>query len=77
MLRLVFLGRLSDLAGAPERMVPDAPTLSALIDSLEAPLAAALDDPRVRFAIDGVVCARDSAIPPGAEVAFLPAVSGG
>lgn len=77
MLRLVFLGRLGDVAGAAEREVPDAATISALIDSLEPLLAAALSDPRVRYAVNGVVSVRDAALPPGAEVAFLPAVSGG
>ena len=77
MLRLVFLGRLGDVAGAAERAVPHAPTIAALIASLETVLAAAVSDPRVRYAVNGVVCGRDAALPPAAEVAFLPAVSGG
>ena len=56
---------------------PNATGRQNLLASLETVLAAAVSDPRVRYAVNGVVCGRDTELPPAAEVAFLPAVSGG
>lgn len=78
-LKLVFLGRLEDAAGAGERLVPHAPALAAVLAALEPDLAEALRAPRIRIAVNGVL-ARDAAalvLADGDELAFLPPVSGG
>jgi sulfur-carrier protein len=78
-LKLVFLGRLEDAAGAPEREVATASSLEAVFGALEPELAEALQGERIRWAVNGALCRRD-AVPPledGDEIAFLPPVSGG
>lgn len=78
-LRLLFLGRLRDAAGDPERMVDYAPGATAVLSALEPELAAALSDPRIRLAVNGrIVASRDGLeLADGDELAFLPPVSGG
>lgn len=76
--RLVFLGRLEDLAGAGEREVAAGP-LEAVLAALEPDLAVALLGERVRIALNGELLAnRDGIVlAEGDELAFLPPVSGG
>jgi sulfur-carrier protein len=78
-LRLVFLGRLADVAGGAERVVEVAGSLEALLASLEPELAAALNAERVKLALNGTVVADRAALAlkDGDELAFLPPVSGG
>ena len=78
-LRLVFLGRLEDVAGAGERLVPLVATVDAAIAALEGPLAQALVAPRVRLAVNGILLHDTDAplLKDGDEIAFLPPVSGG
>lgn len=78
MARLVFLGRLADLAGAQEQAVEPGPLVEALA-LLPQSLAAALLDERIRIAHNGVLIAEPEAIMLEAddELAFLPPVSGG
>ncbi len=77
-LRLLFLGRLQDLAGAGEQMVrAEAATVAKLIAGLDPLLAAELASERVRIAVNGAVVGRDAVLRDGDEVAFLPPVSGG
>jgi len=78
-LKLVFLGRLEDAAGAPEREVATVPSLDALLDLLEHDLATQLRGERVRLAINGALCPPGArpALNDGDELAFLPPVSGG
>lgn len=77
--RLVFLGRLEDVAGAAELSLPGPFTYGALIGRLTHELAEALSGERIRLALNGSVIARDAAleIADGDELAFLPPVSGG
>jgi|MedtruStandDraft_1076414.scaffolds.fasta_scaffold106662_2 molybdopterin synthase sulfur carrier subunit len=78
-LKLVFLGRLEDVAGGAERAIPLVSTIDAAIAALEPALAQALTGPRVKLAINGVLL-RGRETPPladGDEIAFLPPVSGG
>ena len=80
MIRLVFLGRLADLAGAPQREIAAAAPLSLaeLLRALDQELADALHDARIRLAVNGTLVMRDGLIvQPGDEIAFLPPVSGG
>ena len=80
MIRLVFLGRLADLAGAGELMfAAEAPlTLDAILTGLDPPLAAALRQDRVKCAVNGSIVPQHRLnVVPGDELAFLPPVSGG
>lgn len=80
MARLLFLGRLEDIAGAGEMHLPlSVPTsLAEVIARLPEDLAAAVVAPRVRLAVNGVLCAdRDRIVAVADELAFLPPVSGG
>lgn len=76
--RLVFLGRLEDLAGSGEREVTEGP-LEAVLAALEPDLAVALLGERVRIALNGALLADRGGIVlgEGDELAFLPPVSGG
>lgn len=80
MARLLFLGRLEDMAGAAEMHLPlSVPTpLAEVIARLPDGLAAAVADPRVRLAVNGILCAdRHRVVAVADELAFLPPVSGG
>ncbi|MBW8783767.1 MAG: MoaD/ThiS family protein [Novosphingobium sp.] len=80
-LKLVFLGRLEDAAGAPELTapLPQPATLSALLGSLPPTVAEAVSGGRVKLALNGriVPCSADTPLSDGDELAFLPPVSGG
>lgn len=78
-LKLVFLGRLEDAAGAPELAVAPASSLDAVLADLDPALAAALSGERVRLALNGTLVADRGALTlrDGDELAFLPPVSGG
>ncbi len=78
MARLVFLGRLADLAGGVERDVAPGP-LADILAALPVELAVALLDERVRIALNGELLAEPGGIvlAEGDELAFLPPVSGG
>ncbi len=74
----MFLGRLEDLAGAPELTVAAGP-LAQVLAALDRELAIALLVDRVRLALNGEVLAERGGIvlADGDELAFLPPVSGG
>lgn len=78
MAKLVFLGRLADVAGAPEREVEPGP-LAEVLAMLPGELAVALLDERVRMALNGELVSEPEAVmlEAGDELAFLPPVSGG
>lgn len=78
MAKLVFLGKLADLAGAAEREVAPGP-LADVLAALPTALAVALLDERVRIALNGDLIAHPEALvlQGGDELAFLPPVSGG
>jgi molybdopterin synthase sulfur carrier subunit len=77
--KLVFLGKLADLAGAPEKDVPGPLDWPALLDALPGPLGEAVRSDKVRVAANGTVLADKTALAvgDGSEVALLPPVSGG
>lgn len=78
---MLLFGRLADVAGWSERTIEAPPTrLSALMDMLakdDPNLGEALAAKGVRVAIDKVVVNGNVDLAPGAEVAFLPPMSGG
>lgn len=78
MAKLVFLGRLADVAGAADLAVTPGP-LDQVLAKLEPALAVALLDERVRIAFNGELILEPHSIVlgEGDELAFLPPVSGG
>ena len=76
--RLVFLGRLEDVAGASERAVPPGP-LAEVLAGLDPALAVELLGERVRMALNGALVTEPAGVvmADGDELAFLPPVSGG
>ena len=73
--KLVFLGKLADLAGAPERQVAAPLDWPALVEAL----GEWAGGDRVKLALNGTVLADRTALlaADGDEVALLPPVSGG
>ena len=76
---LVFLGKLADLAGAPERDVAAPLDWQGLLEALPGPLGEATKGDMVKLALNGAVLADKTALAAGDgdEVALLPPVSGG
>lgn len=84
MAKLVFLGRLEDLAGTAELSVElrGSRSLVAVLEKLPDSLQSALISPKVRVAVNGRLVAADRLIgdvpiDDADEIAFLPPVSGG
>jgi molybdopterin synthase sulfur carrier subunit len=77
--RLVFLGKLADLAGAPEREIEAPLDWDSLVEALEGDLGEALEGEKVKLAVNGTVMAdkRTLMADDGDEVALLPPDSGG
>jgi molybdopterin synthase sulfur carrier subunit len=81
--RILFLGRLAEIAGGRERALPlGAPaSLAEIVEALgrgDPELAAALAAPSVRVAVNQQIQrGREGRAGPGDEIAFLPPVSGG
>jgi molybdopterin synthase sulfur carrier subunit len=77
--KLVFLGRLADLAGAPERDIAGPLDWSGLLDAVQGDLGGWLASDKVKLAVNGIIIADkiDLQATDGDEVALLPPVSGG
>jgi molybdopterin synthase sulfur carrier subunit len=77
--KLVFLGKLADLAGAPEKDLPGPLDWPGLLAALPGPLGAAVAGEKVRVAANGTVLPDKTALAAGDgdEIALLPPVSGG
>ncbi|MEO5705559.1 MAG: MoaD/ThiS family protein [Alteraurantiacibacter sp.] len=77
--RLVFLGKLADLAGTGERELPAPLDWAGLNAALPGPLGEALRQDRTRIAVNGLLLADKTTLhaKDGDEVALLPPVSGG
>ncbi|MBU7581022.1 MAG: MoaD/ThiS family protein [Porphyrobacter sp.] len=83
MATIVLLGKLADLADAPSIALPLPRSAGLDWEGLKAalptPLAEALDDPRVRVAVNGALLPDKMKLQANAgdEIALLPPVSGG
>lgn len=82
MARLLFFGKLGDLAQTRTREFPLGAinTISALktaITETDTSLGDALNDPSVRCAVNEELTRGDSSISDDDEIAFMPPVSGG
>jgi molybdopterin synthase sulfur carrier subunit len=77
--RLVFLGKLADLAAAPEKDVAGPLDWGALLAALPGALGEAVHGEKVKLALNGTVLADKTALAAedGDEIALLPPVSGG
>ena len=77
--KLVFLGKLADLAGAPEKDAAGPLDWRGLLAALPVPLGEAAKGDKVKLALNGTVLADKTALAAqdGDEVALLPPVSGG
>ena len=77
--RIVFLGKLADLAGASEKDVAAPLDWDALLRALPGALGEAAKVQKVKLALNGKVLADKTAVSAsnGDEVALLPPVSGG
>lgn len=76
---LVFLGKLADLAGVPEKDVPAPLDWQGLLEALPGPLGEATKGDKVKLALNGAVLTDKTALAAsdGDELALLPPVSGG
>ncbi len=81
MVRVLLFGRLADVAAWRERAFDPAPArlsaLKALISAENPALGLAIEGPGVRAAVDRELAIGDRDLALGAEVAFLPPMSGG
>lgn len=81
MIRVLLFGRLCDIAGWRETEIAPAPErlsdLKRRLAETWPDLALALGGPGVKVAIDRAVVHGDLPLSPGAEVAFMPPMSGG
>ncbi|MET0182920.1 MAG: MoaD/ThiS family protein [Caulobacterales bacterium] len=80
-MRVLFFGRLADVAGKRERQAPALETIAALrawIDAEDAVLGEALRGKGVRIALNkSIVHDENASLSEGDEIAFMPPLSGG
>jgi molybdopterin synthase sulfur carrier subunit len=74
---VLYFASLRDAAGCDREQVPRPQSLRALYEALRTRHGFALPQARVRVAVDGAFAAWDDDIDDGAEIAFIPPVSGG
>jgi molybdopterin synthase sulfur carrier subunit len=77
--KLVFLGKLADLAAAPAKDVGAPLDWAGLLEALPGPLGEAVRGDKVKLALNGTILADKAALAAndGDEIALLPPVSGG
>jgi molybdopterin synthase sulfur carrier subunit len=74
---VLYFASLRDAAGIASESLPRPASLDGLYEELRVRHGLPLARERLRVAIDGAFCAWDAPVPEGAEVAFIPPVSGG
>ena len=74
---VLYFASLRDAAGVDSETLPRPASLSALYEELRARHRLPLSRERMRVAVDGAFCAWDAPVGEGAEIAFIPPVSGG
>ncbi len=75
---VLYFASLRDAAGTGEELVEtDATDLRVLYDELRARHGFALPGERLRVAVDGAFARWADPVPQGAEIVFVPPVSGG
>jgi len=74
---VLYFASLRDAAGVASETLPRPDSLRALYASLQARHAFSLAAERLRVAVDGAFCDWDAPVAEGAEIAFIPPVSGG
>ncbi|WP_168075469.1 MoaD/ThiS family protein [Caulobacter sp. SSI4214] len=79
MARVLLFGRLADQAGWRDRRIEaeDLAGLRAALAAADPELGEALAGPGVQVAVDKVLVRGEAVLTAGAEVAFLPPMSGG
>ena len=77
MITVLYFASLRDAAGTDREQLPQPASLPALYEELRTRHALPLARERLRVAVDGAFCAWDAPVPEGAEIAFIPPVSGG
>lgn len=77
--RIVFLGKLADLAGSAEMELEAPLDWPGLLERLHGALGEAVQQDRVKIALNGAVLTDKAALKAGDgdEIALLPPVSGG
>ena len=74
---VLYFASLRDAAGTDAETLPTPASPGALYDALRAKHGFALARERLRVAVDGEFAAWDAPVRDGAEIAFIPPVSGG
>ena len=83
MIRVLFFGRLGEIAGMPETIFEHCAALATVNDLHDAitrenpELGRALVEPQVTIAVNREIAEWNAALEAGDEVAFLPPVTGG
>jgi len=74
---VLYFASLRDAAGLESEQLPLPSSLRALYEQLRARHALPLTAERLRVAMDGAFCSWEAPVREGAEIAFIPPVSGG
>jgi molybdopterin synthase sulfur carrier subunit len=74
---VLYFASLRDAAGVASEQVARPASLRALYDSLRERHGLPLAPERLRVAVDGAFCDWEAPVREGAEIAFIPPVSGG
>jgi molybdopterin synthase sulfur carrier subunit len=74
---VLYFASLRDAAGLESEVLPRPDSLSGLYEELRARHRLPLTRARMRVAVDGAFCGWDEPVADGAEIAFIPPVSGG